>query len=125
MIAQNLFDHLKELGVIVALNEDFTALAFDAPKGVLTPELMALVREHKAELIDAAFDAEERAAIKEESEPVEVEVERQRPYTLSFEGDKKLIEDYRHHPQVAELVDALCRHGGGVVEFVRDDRRAA
>ncbi|MBA3766793.1 MAG: hypothetical protein H0W99_07365 [Acidobacteria bacterium] len=118
MIAQNLFDHLKELGVIVALNEDFTGLAFDAPKGVLTPELMALVREHKAELIAVASDAEE-------SEPAQAKVERQRPYILRFEGDKKLIEDYRHHPRVAELVDALCRHGGGVVEFLRDDRRAA
>ncbi len=125
MIAQNLFDHLRDLGVIIALNEDFTGLAFDAPKGVLTPELMALVREHKTELIDVVFDAEERAAIKEESEPAQAEVERQRPYVLSFEGDKNLIASYRHHPRVTELVDALCRHGGGVVEFVRDDRRAA
>jgi len=120
MIAENLFTHLQELGVVVSLKDDMTGLDFDAPKGALSPELVELLREHKADLIELVYETEERRAIEGE-----LPLEKLRPYVLSFEGDKKLIEAYRHHPQVAELVDALCRHGGGVVEFVRDDRRAA
>jgi len=65
MTAEILLYHLRELGVAVALGEGCRTLELEAPKGVLTPVLTELLREHRDELIEAVYVEEERAAIQE------------------------------------------------------------
>lgn len=55
--------HLKELGVTVRLTPDAHNLELDALKGVLTPELVGLVREHKGALVESVYLSEEAEAI--------------------------------------------------------------
>lgn len=65
MNAEVLLYHLKELGVAVALGEGARTLELEAPKGMLTPELTELLREHKGNLIQLLYEQEERAASQE------------------------------------------------------------
>jgi hypothetical protein len=55
--------HFKELGVVAKLTADARNLELDAPEGVLTPELVDLVREHKDELIESVYVLDEADAI--------------------------------------------------------------
>jgi len=63
MTAETLFHHLRELGVVLALGAGCRTLELEAPKGVLTDELTALLREHRDELIELVYIEAERAAI--------------------------------------------------------------
>jgi hypothetical protein len=58
--------HLKELGVMVCLTPDARNLELDAPEGVLTPELVGFVREHKSELVESLYLSDEAEAIQAE-----------------------------------------------------------
>lgn len=49
--AAELLAHLRERGVRVATIEDGTRLRYDAPKGVVTPELLALLVLHKSAML--------------------------------------------------------------------------
>jgi hypothetical protein len=96
MSAETLLQHLFELGVSVGLTEDVRSLDLDAPKGVLTLELLELIREHKSDLIQLAYEMEEGAAIQwegESSQPIPV-----------FVGDPLLIEKLKSHPEVIEFL---------------------
>jgi hypothetical protein len=55
--------HLKELGVMVQLTADARNLELDAPEGMLTPELVGLVREHKSDLVESLYLLDEAEAI--------------------------------------------------------------
>lgn len=66
MTADVLLYHLAELGVSVSLGKSSAELSLDAPRGVLTPELTDLLREHKADLVELVYEREEAAAIEEE-----------------------------------------------------------
>jgi hypothetical protein len=63
MTAETLFYHLRELGVCVALGDGCRTLELEAPRGLLTAELTELLREHRDDLIELVYAAEERAAI--------------------------------------------------------------
>ena len=65
MTADVLLYHLRELSVAVALGDGAQTLELEAPRGVLTPELTELLREHRDELIELLYVEEERAAIQE------------------------------------------------------------
>lgn len=112
MTPEILFYHLvSELGIKLTLAEGARALEVDAPAGALTPELVGLLREHKAALVELAYAHEERAAIIEEG----CDGERR----VTFEGDVVLIEQARTHDGVRELKRLLRRLGGGVIEVTR------
>jgi hypothetical protein len=66
MTPEVLLYHLAELGVSVSLGASSLELSVDAPRGLLTPELTELLREHKSELIALVYEREEAAAIEEE-----------------------------------------------------------
>jgi hypothetical protein len=55
--------HLKELGVMVRLTADARNLELDAPEGVLTPELVGFVRDHKSDLVESVYLMDEAEAI--------------------------------------------------------------
>jgi len=63
MTAETLFYHLRELGVVMALGDGCRTLELEAPRGLLTAELTELMREHRDDLIELVYAAEERAAI--------------------------------------------------------------
>ena len=63
MTADVLLYHLRELGVRLALGAGCRTLELEAPRGVLTPELTELLREHRDDLIELLYMEEERAAI--------------------------------------------------------------
>lgn len=65
MTAEILLYHLRELGVVVTLGDGARTLELEAPCGVLTGELAALLREHRDELIELVYAEAERAAIAE------------------------------------------------------------
>jgi len=50
MSTQGLLEELARLDVKVKPNGG--NLSYDAPKGTVTPELLARLREHKAEILD-------------------------------------------------------------------------
>ena len=64
MTAHNLLHQLHELGVILTPYPDGT-LRYKAPKGMLTPELLYGMRQHKQELHALVEEWSERAAIAE------------------------------------------------------------
>lgn len=115
MNAALLLYHLRELGVTLSLSADLTALEWDAPAGMVSPELLDLLREHKAELIDLLFADLEREAIEWEGQPT-LNVAARR---VTMAGDPLLIELYRHDPAVVSLAEHLSKRGGGVLEFER------
>ena len=61
--AERLIDECEGRGVVLTLGESSTTLAFDAPRGALTPALRARLVEHKADVIQTLFEREERAAL--------------------------------------------------------------
>lgn len=50
-------------GITLSLGASSSKLAYDAPPDALTPKLRALLVAHKAEVIQALFEREERAAL--------------------------------------------------------------
>ena len=105
------------MGVRLALVDDSRALDVDAPAGTLTPELVALLREHKAALVELVYSREEREAIIEEGCEGETRV--------TFEGDADLVAQARTHDSVAALKFMLRRMGGGTIEVRRRPPAAA
>ncbi len=57
-----LLQQLYHLGVVLTPSPDGT-LRYKAPKGVLTSDLLDVMRQHKAELLDLVEAWSERAAI--------------------------------------------------------------
>lgn len=110
--------HLHALGARVALSADLLSVGVDAPAGVLTPELVGLVREHKDELVDLLFSLEEREAIQEEGRP-------SYPHGVTLEGDAVLVESVRNSPAVRALLELGARLGGATFEVVRSEALAA
>ncbi len=115
MNAALLLYHLRELGVTLALSADLSALEWEAPPGMVSPELIELLREHKAELIDLLFSQVEREAIEWEGQPTFNVAARR----VTLEGELLLVELYRHDPRVVLLAEYLSQRGGGVLEFER------
>ncbi len=66
MTAEVLLYHLAELGVSVSLGASSSELSMDAQRGMLTPELTELLREHKSDLIELIYAREEAQAIEDE-----------------------------------------------------------
>lgn len=62
MTALDLLLQMHELGVILTPSPDSTVCC-RAPTGVLTPDLLDAMRQHKQELYALVEDCEERAAI--------------------------------------------------------------
>jgi|SRR2546425_8746402 len=62
MTALDVLHQLHALGVSMTPSPDGT-VRYKAPKGVLTPALLEMMRQHKAELLDLVEAFEERAAI--------------------------------------------------------------
>jgi hypothetical protein len=60
--AKAFYRELSALGVILSI-DDQGRLLFDAPKGVMTDELMVAIRPHREELVAIVERIEERAAI--------------------------------------------------------------
>jgi hypothetical protein len=115
MTAALLLYHLCELGVTLSLSADLSVLEWDAPAGMVSPELLELLREHKAELIDLLFSEVERAAIEWEGQPTFNIAARR----VTLAGDPLLVELYRHDPAVVSLAEHLSKRGGGVLEIER------
>jgi hypothetical protein len=61
---ENLVSELHALGVVLSI-DDRGRLSFEAPKGVMTDELMTGIRSHREELVGIVERIEERAAIME------------------------------------------------------------
>jgi hypothetical protein len=55
--------HMKELGIVAKLTADARNLELDAPEGVLTPEFVGLVRDHKDDLVESFYLLDEADAI--------------------------------------------------------------
>jgi hypothetical protein len=116
-IAESLLRHLFDLKVDVHLKPDFSGLDLDAPKGVLTPELLELLREHRDDLIQTLFE-------REEGEAIQWEGRLSTPY-VKYAGDERLIQANRCHPSVVELTEAAMKHfDGGEMEFMSDELAA-
>src|SRR6266851_4824185 len=64
MTAIDLLQEFHALDVLLTPSPDGT-LRYKAPKGVLTPELLDAMRQHKDALLDLVEDFEERAGIAE------------------------------------------------------------
>jgi hypothetical protein len=64
MTTLELFQQVRDLGIILTPYPDGT-LHYTAPKGTMTPELAATIRQHKPALHALAEAFEERAAIAE------------------------------------------------------------
>ncbi len=63
MNASTLHYHMQECGVILALGMDARSLEIDAPRGVMTPELTDMIREHRDELTKLIYVQAEAGAI--------------------------------------------------------------
>jgi hypothetical protein len=100
MNPETLLYHLWELGVVVGLSDDLSQLELDAPQGVLTPELLELIREHKEPLIELVFDSLEREAIAGEECP------------LTFERD--LGRDFIRQLADSPVLLSVARRVGGL-----------
>lgn len=98
-----LYLHLCELGVSLSFVKDGLNLDVDAPAGTLTPELVALMAEHKAALVEIVYEREERGAIEAEG----------------CEAEERLRRWARTHPAFRLLSD----HLGGLE--ILDVRRVA
>lgn len=122
MNAALLLYHLRELGVALTLTPDLTGLTWEASAGMVSAELLDLLREHKSELIELLFDAEERAAIQEIDGTLTFNVAAR---FVTLEGEPLLIDLYRHHPAVVQLAEFLNRRGGGVLEILQTEQVAA
>ncbi len=62
--AKSLIRELRALGVLLSIDAR-GRLAFDAPEGVIGEEMIALIRNHRDELLATIESLEERAAILE------------------------------------------------------------
>jgi hypothetical protein len=62
--AKAFYRELSALGVVLSI-DDRGRLLFDAPKGVMTDELMIGIRSHREELVAIVERIDERAAIME------------------------------------------------------------
>ncbi|MDQ3474140.1 MAG: hypothetical protein M3447_10420 [Acidobacteriota bacterium] len=114
-VAESLLRHLFDLDVDVHLKPDFSGLDLDASQGVLTPELLELLREHRDDLIQTLFE-------REEGEAIQWEGRLSSPY-VKYTGDERLVQAYRCHPSVMELTEAAMKHfGGGVMEFMNNEK---
>ena len=122
MTTEILFYHLKELAVTVALTNDARNLSMDVPEGVLTSEIIALIREHKSDLVEMVYSLDEAEAIAWEGCAKTItndEVDNKSIGHVAFAGDPLLISLYENHPTVRCLTELLSKYGGGEVEFVR------
>jgi hypothetical protein len=115
MNAETLLQHLYELGVKVGLTPDARSLDLDAPKGVLTPELLELLRENRDDLVQLQYEMEEGEAIAWEGTA-------SLPSTVKLVGDERLLDAFRHHPSVVRLAGVAQKYfGGGTLEISRDE----
>ncbi len=122
MSADAVFYHMKELGVTVKLTDDARNLALDAPEGVLTPEIVDLVREHKSDLVEMIYLLDEAEAICWEGcvETIkDDEADGKAIGHIAFVGDPLLMELYKNHPAVRTLTEQLSKHGGGEIELLK------
>jgi hypothetical protein len=122
MSADAVFYHMKELGITPKLTADARNLELDAPPGVLTPEIVDLIREHKSDLVEMIYLLDEAEAIEWEGcakTITETEADRKISGHVAFAGDPLLISLYENHPAVRCLTEQLSKYGGGEVEFVR------
>lgn len=114
MNAEILLRHLYDLGCTVGLTPDARSLDLDAPKGVLTDELLEVLREHKSELVQMVFEEQEREAIQWEGSP-------SLPVGVKFTGDARLIEKWQHYPSVVRFVEWGRRNlSEPEFEFIRE-----
>jgi hypothetical protein len=60
MRAAQLLDELRTYGATITAKDD--ALEIDAPRGVLTPQMLEAVREHKAALLQVLAEPKKRPA---------------------------------------------------------------
>ncbi len=122
MTTEVLFYHSKELGVAAALTDDARNLSLDAPEGVLTSEIIDLIREHKSDLVEMIYLLDEAEAIRWEGcakTIINDEVDDKVIGHVAFTGDPLLISLYENSPPVRALTEQLSKHGGGEIEFVR------
>jgi hypothetical protein len=114
MNAEILLKHLYELGVKISLTPDVHSLDLDAPNGILTLELLELLREHKDELVQFVFEIEEGEAIQWEGCL-------SLPY-VKYTGDERLIQTHRADPAVVRFTQFAMEHfQGGEMEFMSDE----
>lgn len=109
-----LLNHLRELGVVVKLGENARSLELDACDGVLTVDLIELVKSFKDDLVEMVYLEEEQAAIQEEGCDRERRCDR-----VTMKGDRDLLGRFRLHPAIVSLRDELNKRGGGVIEIIQ------
>jgi hypothetical protein len=63
--AETITEECERRSVTLSIGESSNVLAFDAPAGVLTPDLRAQIVAHKADIIELLFEREERAALQD------------------------------------------------------------
>lgn len=114
MTPEILLYHLRELGVSVTLTEDVRSLELEAAEGVLTLELMEIVKSFRDDLVEMVYLEEEQTAIQEEGCDGERRYDR-----VAMKGDRDLLERFRMHPAVTTLRDELNKRGGGVIEVTQ------
>lgn len=102
--------HLRELGVRVGLAPGSRSLKLDAPAGVLSPELLELVRECRDELVELVYLREEAEAIAAEGS------ENEPPAVDGFLGQVEHIERALKLPEVRWFARYVARLGAHVVE---------
>jgi hypothetical protein len=116
MTSDVILGHLYELGIEISLSLDARSLELDARADVLTDELLALVLEHKDELVQLVYEEQERLAIQEESRPASVG-DYMRGITVTADSD--LLKSVKPHPALVSLFSHLSARGGASVEIVR------
>lgn len=112
MSADAVFYHMKELGITPKLTADARNLSLDAPEGVLTPEIVDLIREHKSDLVEMIYLLDEAEAIEWEGcakTITETEADRKISGQVAFAGDPLLISLYENHPAVRCLTEQLSK----------------
>jgi hypothetical protein len=121
MNAQTLLEHLYELGCEIKLSLDARSLELDARADALTDELLELVREHKEEIVQLVYEAEERAAIIEEARPGTIGDYMLGDYMqgITLTDGSDLLSSVKHDPALVSLFAHLSARGGASVELVR------
>lgn len=68
MTAVQIITECERLSIVLTIGETSSALAYDAPLGVMTPELRAQLIAHKADVIQVLYEREERAGLQDAPE---------------------------------------------------------
>lgn len=130
MIVPSLFADLRKRNIVVSVDLD-SRLRIEAPQGALDESLRAAIRKYKSELLELAFEIEERAALMFEIDnPSSEDLERTRDEarkhvlggTASPDGRLWLMEYAERHPAMIALQKIHRRRHGSDAEIV-DVRR--